>query len=431
MKTLEEKLCNICEEFKSDSSKKGKEALLKKYIDDEDFKKYLQYILEPSNTYGLQDKKIKKFRGKTEILLDNIGEKRNLFHLFNFLLANNTGTDKDAQAVAHFIDSFEDEHIQRFILESVTKKMKIGVTAKTVNKVYGKGFITNFEIMLAKKYEDEYHKVKDAFYLTEKYDGQRCAFIKKDDKINAFSRSGELILGLVDIERSIAKLPNGMYDGELLIESHEDLVDREVLQQTLKITRKDGEKHGVDFYIFDYLTLEEFENGISEGSYKQRRELLELLDMGDNLVLAPVLYYGSDHEVIPPLLEAMEEKGREGLMLNVASAKYESKRTHSILKLKTMQTADLRIIGFEKGKPLGKFEHTLGKFVVDYKGFPLGVSGITDAVREMVWHSQDEFLGKIIEVSYFRESQNEKGGLSLSFPQFKGFRDDKDEPSYN
>ena len=427
--SVELELLVITNRFKADSTKTGKEALLREYADNEGFKKYLKYILDPMYSYGIQDKKIKKFLGT------HIGKGRgavDIFGMFEYLVSNPTGTDKTINIVARYIDSFDgNDEIQTFLLESLTKKMKLGITAKTVNKVYGKGFITNFEIQLAKKYEDESHKVKGEFYLTEKYDGMRCAIIKNDDSIKAFSRQGERILGLIDIEKSISKLPNGVYDGELLINTHEQLKDRDVLQETLKITRKDGDKRGVDFYIFDYLTLEEFEDGKSKGDYSARRLLLEKLEYGDSLVLVPILYKGSDHNVIPTLLKEMEDKGREGLMLNVGSGNYECKRTHNILKLKTMQTADLKVIGFEKGKPLGKYENTLGTLLVDYKGYPLGVgSGFSEEDRHMIWENQDKFLGKIVQIQYFRESKNDNGGLSVSFPVYQGVRHDKTEPSY-
>lgn len=428
MTTLEQELIVICNRFKADTSKTGKEALLREYANNDNFKKYLKYILDPMYTYGLQDKKIKKFLGK------HIGKgkgTKTLFDMFDYLFANPTGTDQTANIVARYIDAHEDEEIVKFLLESFTKKMKLGITAKTVNKVYGKGFITNFEVMLAKKYEDEAHKIKGKFYITEKLDGQRCVLLKKNSDIKAFSRQGERIIGLVDIEKSISKLPDGMYDGELLISTHEQLKDREVLQQTLKITRKDGEKHGVDFYIFDYITLDEFEAGKSKNDYSSRRMWLEQLELGSNLVLVPVLYSGTDLEAIPPLLKEMEDKGREGLMLNIGNAHYECKRTHNILKLKTMQTVDLKVIGFEKGKPLSKYENTLGTLIVDYKGYPLGVgSGFSEADRDFIWSNQDKFLGKIVEIQYFRESKNDNGGLSVSFPVYQGVREDKTEPSY-
>lgn len=425
--SLEKELLEICNRFKADASKKGKAALLEEYKDNESFKQYLKYVLDPAYTYGLQDKKIKKFLGKVDA---TASDKMNIFHVFEYLIEHPTGTDLIAKDVAKYIGKFEeDEDLVKFVLESLTKKMKLGISPKTVNSVYGKGFMTNFEIMLAKKYEEESHKVKGAFFITEKFDGQRCAFIKKGEDIKAYSRSGERILGLVDIEKSISQLPDGMFDGELLIKTHEELKDREVLQQTLKITRKDGEKHGVDFYIFDYITLQEFENGKSVATYIQRRQFLESLTIGSELVLAPILYKGSDHDTIPPLLKAMEDKGREGLMLNIGNAPYESKRTHNILKLKTMQTADLRVIGFEEGS--GKHKGSLGALTCNYKNFKLKVgSGLSDSDRREFFDNQEKYLNKIVTVQYFRESANDNGGLSLSFPVYICIRDDKNEESY-
>lgn len=431
MKSLEQELIVICNRFKADTSKTGKLALLHEYADNENFKQYLKYILDPLYTYGLQDKKIKKFLGTH--FKKGVGGKT-LFDVFEYLLEHPTGTDHTANIVARYIDAHEDEDIKLFLRESFTKKMKLGISPKTVNKVYGKGFISHFEVMLAKKFEEEVHKINGReFVLTEKFDGQRCAIIKNDEGIKSYTREGLRIVGLKQIESEIAKLPNGVYDGELLCQNHEELKDRAILQETLKITRKDGDKTGLFFYIFDYVPLDEFEDGISKGNYMERRKVLI-----DNLAckptacitLIPILYRGTDLEVIPDMLSFMENRGREGLMLNIVDAPYECKRTDNILKLKTMQTADLRVIGFEKGKPLGKYENTLGKFVVDYKGYPLGVSGISEKVREDVWNNHEKYLGVIIEVAYFRESQNEKGGLSVSFPQFKGFRWDKSEPSY-
>jgi len=80
-------------------------------------------------------------------------------------------------------------------------------------------------------------------------------------------------------------------------------------------------------------------------------------------------------------------------------------------------------------------EHTrgnkLGSIVVDYKGYELGVgSGFSDKDREYYWNNQDEIVGKIVEISYFEESSNDKGTESLRFPVFKAVRE-KDEVSYD
>lgn len=430
MTTLEQELIIICNRFKADTTKTGKLALLNEYKDNENFKQYLKYVLDPMYTYGLQDKKIKKFLGT------HVGEGRgsiNIFGMFEHLAVNNTGTDVNANQLARFIDSFEDEDMKLFLLESFTKKMKLGISPKTVNKVYGKWFINNIEIMLAKKYEEEAHKIEGKeIVITEKFDGQRCVFIKEDQELIAYSREAIPIEGFVDIEKELMQLPNGVYDGELLCYNHEELKDREVLQETLKITRKDGDKHGLFFYIFDYVTLEEFDKGKSKGNYVKRREILsEILSTVafKELVQIPILYRGTDHSVIGDMIEVMDAKGREGLMINVVDAPYECKRTHNILKLKTMQTADLKVIGFEEGS--GKNRGSLGALICNYKGFELKVgSGLTDGDRREFFDNQEKYLNKIITVQYFRESKNEQGGLSVSFPVYVCIRDDKEEESY-
>ena len=117
-------------------------------------------------------------------------------------------------------------------------------------------------------------------------------------------------------------------------------------------------------------------------------------------------------------------------MVNLADAPYECKRTKNILKVKKMQSADLKIIGFEEGD--GRLKDTLGKVVVSYKGNKVGVgSGFRDDERSYIWTNQDKLMGKIIEVQYFEESKNSKTNeYSLRFPVFKTIRHDKTEPSY-
>lgn len=417
----------IVDDLQAHSKKKDKEAILTREMNNEDFKKFIQYAFDPLLKYGLQDKKLKKFLGKetTKTQFNNI------FEVYEFLLINNTGTDKVAEIVANYINSNPDD-LQEFLTLAICKKLRVGASS-TFNKVYGKGFLNFFELMLAKKFEEESHKVVGKeFAITEKFDGQRCAVFVSSKGINAYTREGNLIKGMNEIEEELSHLPDGVYDGELLCDYHATLKDRAVLQETLKITRKNGIKTGVLFYVFDYVPLDEFADGKSKDNYLKRREVLSnSLTRNEKFIhLVPILYLGKDLEVIPDMLLAMEDKGKEGLMLNLTDEPYLCKRSENILKLKTMQTADLRIIDFEQGKPMGKYKDTLGNFVVDYKGYRLGVSGISDKVRDEVWNNQSDYLGVIIEVSHFRESQNEKGGLSVSFAQFKGFRYDKEEPSY-
>jgi DNA ligase-1 len=204
-----------------------------------------------------------------------------------------------------------------------------------------------------------------------------------------------------------------------------------VLQETLKISRKDGEKKNLIFHVFDFLTLDEFQNGKSTFTYPTRRKVFETI-IGNRfkwIQYLPVLYQGKDLDVIPGLLKKLEQQGKEGLMLNICNSYYETKRTSNLLKIKTMQTFDGKVIGFEEGD--GKYQGMLGKVIIDYKGFMLGCgSGFTDEDRIEVWNHKEKYINKIAEIQYFRESKNDNGGLSVSFPIFKMWRFDKDSPSF-
>ena len=196
----------------------------------------------------------------------------------------------------------------------------------------------------------------------------------------------------------------------------------------MKITRKDGEKHGVKMLVFDILTVEEFKTQKCEHTYDERRQLLENLfgtTKRTYFELLPVLYRGKDTTEITKYLEELTSAGEEGVMINICDALYEFKRTTNLLKVKKMNTLDLEIVGVEEGE--GRLAGTLGAIHVRYRdGNIVKVgSGFSDWHRNEIWQNQIYYIGKIVEIQYFEETKNDKGGVSLRFPIFKDIRLDK------
>ena len=108
---------------------------------------------------------------------------------------------------------------------------------------------------------------------------------------------------------------------------------------------------------------------------------------------------------------------------------YEFKRTKNLLKMKVMQTCDIRCIGIEEGQ--GKYKGTLGAIICDYKGFELRVgSGFSDEQRKFFYENPNDIVGRIIECQFFEETHDKDGNLSLRFPIFKTIRNDKNDVSY-
>lgn len=414
----------IIDSIANTSSRNEKEDILSQHKDNILLREVLFFIYNPYIVTGLSDKKMKK---KVTIRGFNV-----IDNLMEYLKVSNTGSDLDIASVQHYIRS-QPEELQELYTQMATKNLKVGITSKTINKIFGEGFIPSFDVMLANKYEDHEHKINE-FIITEKLDGVRAVIIKENGHVSVFSRQGQPIEGLIDIENEVRSFPDNMvYDGELLLLNSTKLNSADLYRATVKEVRKDGTKKNVEFYAFDMLPLNEFQNGIStKVCLDRKRELSDLLKeiRPQFIKLVPMLYVGNDKNVIYKMLDMVEKDEKEGIMVNSVDGKYECKRSCGLLKVKTMQSADLLIVGFEEGT--NKYEGKLGRINVEYKGNIVGVgSGFTDEDRVEIWNNQDKYLGRVCEVQFFEETKNQNDDkLSLRFPVFKGIREMGKEVSY-
>jgi DNA ligase-1 len=421
-----QKVIEIINEIANTSGRNDKEAILESNKDNELLKKVLKFVFDPFIVTGLSTKKINKSikpSGVKMFIAD-------VEHLLEHLSVRNTGTDTDIELVQNFINNHY-PHDKDILIDIVTKNLKIGLTDKTLNKVFGKGFIDSFSCMLAEKYFEHEAKVTGEFIITTKLDGLRCLLFKENGTVKLFSRTGQLYEGLIEIEEEAKNLPDEIVlDGELILRNDKSLNSADLFRGTQKTVRKDGIKKNVEFHVFDGLTVTSFKNGIDKSPCIGRKAIVEkYINDGyyDFIKYVKPLYVGNDKSVIPEMLTEIISSGHEGLMYSVANAPYECKRTRTLLKIKVMETLDLKVIGFEEGT--GKYVGKLGRMDVFYRGFTVGVgSGFTDQDREEIWSNQDKYLGKIAEIQYFEKSMNQEGGLSLRFPVFKCFRYDLECP---
>ena len=400
------------------SGKNDKIKIIKQNKDNDLFIKCLKFLLDSDIVTGLSKKKIKKRVAVMGYRLETMEE------AMEYLKHHNSGRDSDIAMIKDFCD--RQEGCKIFCEELFTKSLKCGIDVKGVNKAIP-NLIPSFDIMLGSK--GELDKLpKGMKFVTEKYDGVRCFTQIRDGKIIMKSRQNKVFEGLVDIESAIADLglDNVCLDGELLaIDSPYETVYKD----TMKIvSTKDEEKHGIKYMLFDIIPLSEFDNKEGKMKYSDRRAWLDTIKENKFINVAPILYKGTDIDEVLKVLDECRSNGAEGCMINTDKP-YEFKRSKVLQKLKVMATCDLRVIGFEEGD--GKLKGTLGKIICNYKGFDLGVgSGFSETMRDEVWNNQDKYLGKISEVQYFEETNNDEGGLSLRFPVFKQWRFDKEEESY-
>lgn len=433
MKTLKQlaAINTFVHEITATTSTKAKQQILSKYRDDETIRSFLYFLLNPYIVSGIGRKKVEKplpekSKEANSLLTDFLS-------LLSWIEVHNTGDYVAVKKVRQFADKYP-EH-KDLIFDTITKSLRIGVDSKTINSVMP-GLIPTFDVQLANKYFDkpEYVEGKE-FAITTKIDGGRIIAIKENGSVSFFTRAGQRYEGLVDLEKEMLnRIPdNFVLDGEITLLDYKNYDSKDAYKQAMKITRADGEKHGVKMLVFDGMPVADWKTQYCPLSWSSRRKALEIIFNKDTYVyfeLLPVLYQGTDTSKITELLDAEIARKQEGVMINICDAKYDFKRTSALLKVKKMNTLDLQIIGFEEGS--GRLTGTLGAILVRYKdGNVVKVgSGFTDGLREEIWKNQGKYLDTICEIQYFEPTTNADGGESLRFPIFKDFRTDKLEADF-
>ena len=420
------------EEINKENGRLYKQSVLRKYKDDPVIIRYLKIAFDPYAVYGISTKKLNKSVGGNDITgVDSI------FELFNYLTRYNTGTDKIISLCQDFITNVEasDPVAARLLEKLICKDLVIGCDAKTINKEIP-GCIPTFNVQLAQKFFEKPEKVIGKhFAVTTKIDGGRIIALKENGVVTFYTRAGQKYEGLVDLEKEMQDLipDNTCLDGEITILDNTGIPSKEAYKKAMKITRSDGEKHGLKMLVFDAMTAEEFKNQDCKYDYVTRRADAELMLTAHQFTffeLLPILYAGDDTARILELLDEAIANQEEGVMINICDAKYEFGRTWNLMKVKKMNTLDLEIVGYEEGA--GRLAGTLGAIHVRYKNgniVKVG-SGFSDELRALIWLEPSDFVGKIVEIQYFEESTNADGGISLRFPVFKDFRPDKLTPDF-
>ena len=414
---------------------KAKEALIEFCADVPDKVGFnaLSHYLNPMEVYHIRRKSIEK-----DVPSDSAAPWMDFFQMLNDLSNLRAVNMQVIACVQETLRRIENKLLQAFLIQFLCKELALGISAKTVNRVLGFEVIPVFECMLAEKYFEHPEAVEGKrFALTEKLDGGRTiCYCAKGQPPKFYTRQGQPIEGLVEIEEDIAKLTDGgvlsfVLDGELLVSDRENIPSGEQYKRTMQIVRKDGEKRGVTFNVFDIVDCDVFLlHNCTTPYYLRRQELESIVHDVEHVKVVPALYVGGNTDEILRHLEIQRSLGHEGVMINMLDAPYEFKRTRNLLKVKAMQDCDLKVVGVEGGA--GRFQGTLGALIVDFKGNPVRVgSGMTDTFRRAVWDDPSQYIGRVITVQYFEVTRDKNGTESLRFPVFKDLREPGKEVSYN
>lgn len=425
----------IISQLQNTSGTNDKIAIIKNNKDNELLKKVLYYTYSDNLQYGFSEKKLNELldQRKQSILRGNVTKWDNVFSMLDELSESNIN-DSLRENVINFL-LMQNDSVRELYIHMILKDLRCTMGSKLINKAIPK-LIKEWDVQQA--YSREKQKLKDDEWiaLSLKLNGIRSTRYKNGFK----SRQNKEMIGLNHIMKDLDILDanrNMVFDGEMIRKNIDNVSDEENFALTTSILNSDAaEKPEIEFVIFDILPKEEFDNGESKLTFKERLKTLQLLEDKikeyklHNLRVAPLYYQGTDHSKIDEILDKVDSEGMEGLML-LRDMKYKCKRHNGILKCKKFHNADLKIVGYEEGT--GKLVNSLGSFIVEYKDNTVGVgSGYTDKERKEFWDKKDEYIGKIMQVKYKTETKDKKTKLlSIQFPTFECMRFDKDEPSYN
>lgn len=439
---------NVIKAIGATSGYNDKLALLKKHAATPGLKEILKFIYNPYCKTGISDAKLNKF---TVGVLKDVQE-ISWKEAIEYFSKHQTGSDADVMFALHFIHSSRilyGSDAMRLACAIVTQNLKIGITATSLNNVYGKTFIPKTGCMLGTPFDDvPAHKIAWPCIVTEKLDGVRRVLVKENGVCRLYSRSGHEDTGLVDIIAEAKHLPdNFVYDGELLaIGNFKDCIAQR--QATNSIANSKGVKTGLTFNVFDMVPIEAFYDGVCNIPAAERKIRLGATLMDDSIqyltedwrqfigafglyedlqFIKPVPILGLVHNIqsVEPIVDVIWKRGGEGVMLNTSHGPYEIKRSKKLLKIKHVEEFVLPVVDIIEGT--GKYEDAMGSIVCLYTASNgtqsyVGVgSGFTDDQRRDIWENPDKYIGLRAEIESFGESTNAQGYRSINCPIFKRF----------
>ena len=418
----------MIEELSSTTSNNTKKDILHKWgTSHPQLLKLMEYIYSDYKKYYVTSKNCKK-----NSHLCDPNSTQSLFELLDSL-DNRSYTGHDAISMVNSIVTQYPEY-EELIWKVIDRDMKCRVSTSLINKVFP-DTIPVFKVALADSYKPNMVDFEQDMWLcSRKLDGVRClAMIDETGDIKFYSRGGNEFLTLDNVRKDLQKLSltNVVLDGELCI------VDKngdEDFQSVMKEINK--KNHTIDnplFQVFDFLTLDEFNNQEGETELGVRltflrAALLTLISSeGEDVKHLKILeqLWVQDSDSFQVMFDQATNNNWEGLMLR-KNVSYVGKRSKDLLKVKKFYDEEYVVKSAEFG-PIRYIkdgteveEDMLSNVMIEHKGNTVGVgSGFTINQRIEYFENPENIVGKTVTIQYFEESTNKDGKHSLRFPVVK------------
>lgn len=388
-------------------------------------------------------------------LLDNLATRK---------LTGNAARDAVTETLSQYT-----EPTARALARVLNKDLDCGANRDSFEKIYTDLAIPKFELMLASKIEENaktltaeilYKKYGLTFpVLAEsKYDGNRLLAVIKRKlgglwDIEFLSRSGkpstqfnqDIVDELIDLAEKVDQ--EIVVDGEILAGSFQETMNAKGSGNT-------DAKNALNFYVFDWMSLAEWEANSCPRVQEVRSFSLENAVRGyKKLIKSKYKICYSIQELRDFYAEVLAEGQNpdgtlnglgEGLIIKNLKGLYEWDRSSVVFDRKTKKLIkpvgwikwkpvidlDLEMIGWEFGK--GRLSNTVGKLLLrgyDENGTLIEAScgsGLSDKMREFILKNHAKLMGSIVLIEAQEICKASNSDIhSARFPIFIRFRDDK------
>jgi DNA ligase-1 len=422
MRTDFQLIYDFVEVSNSTNSNTDKLNVLKEYSQYESVRNALYYTYNTYLQYGVTSANCKKNS-------DLVGHPNTYGDFFGLLddLNNRVVTGHNAIAnVNRYVR--ENPLFEDLIWNILDRNLKTRSTASTINKAIP-NLIPTFDVALAKAFDEKTQKKvdwNDGWQVSRKLDGCRCiCIIDGEGEPKFFSRSGKEFLTLDNLKPELRalNLSNMVFDGEIcMLDENGDEDFQNIIKE---IKRKDHTIVNPFFWMFDLLTLKEFQDKTSLTTFNERITNLYNIVEDTHQFIGVLDQLDCDDEVFSSMMDMSKEGGWEGLMLR-KNTTYKGKRSDEILKVKQMYDDEYVVVDLENDihrviiEGAEVEELMLKNVIIEHKGNRVRVgSGFSHEQRRHYFANPNEILGKQITVQYFEESQSKSGEYSLRFPVIK------------
>ena len=396
-------LIEIVHCLQSTSGAKAKDAIMREHRDNSNWTEFLTMVYSPDVNFGIR--KVQPTETGNESLDALLADFR--------LISTFTGNEQVDYTTS--LANKLDKDNQQLLNLALSRNLRIGISVTSINKAYGREIIFD----ATKHYmrcstENAKFNYANAI-VQEKLDG---AYIEWHlDKNLLRTRNGSIIKS--SVHGMPAPNASGILMGEILfIDDESNVLSREDSNGKLNSMLSKNTHAPFKLVIWDYRADDSIEYKVA---YSERLTITQNIIntlTNDNVELVESHTVSSREEALSIACDFIAQ-GKEGAVVKESTMFWKAGTSKQQLKLKVEAECDLVVVGFNDGDEHGRHKDTFGSIACESAcgKLKVNVSGLSDQQRKTINEHRDDWIGKVVAVTYNQIIQTNDNQYSLFLPR--------------